>query len=143
MPTRVADRLERSGLLNATVDATRTITFDDDLTVSPHAFKIDNQTFDHDRVDIRAKLGSVEEWTLVNNTDDEHPFHIHINDFIVTSINGEPVMDPHLQDTAMIPARGRVTIRQRFEDFVGKWVMHCHILGHEDLGMMATVEIVR
>jgi suppressor of ftsI len=143
LPTRVADRLERSGLMTAKVDRTRTITFDAKTDISPAQFMIDQQTFDHHRIDISAKLNTVEEWELVNTTTDDHPFHIHINDFIVTKMNGQPVANPRLQDTAMIPASGRLTIRQRFEDFTGKWLMHCHILGHEDLGMMATVEVVK
>jgi suppressor of ftsI len=143
LPTRVADRVERSGLLTAKVDRTRTITFDAQTDQSPVKFMVDQQTFDHDRIDISAKLDTVEEWELVNTTGDDHPFHIHINDFIITQINGQAVTNPRLQDTAVIPANGRITVRQRFEDFTGKWLMHCHILGHEDLGMMATVEVTK
>jgi FtsP/CotA-like multicopper oxidase with cupredoxin domain len=143
LPTQVSDRLERSSILTATPDRTRTFTFDQDTKASPAKFMIDNRTFDHHRVDVTVKLNELEEWEIVNTTDDEHPFHIHVNDFIVTKVNGQPTANPHFQDTALIPAHGRITIRQRFEDFTGTFVMHCHILGHEDGGMMATVEVVR
>jgi suppressor of ftsI len=143
MPTRVSDQLERSGLLTDKVDLKRTITFSGDFTGPTPKFLINGQQFSHDRIDIKPKLGTLEEWELVNDSDDQHPFHIHINDFVVTSINGEPVKTPRLQDTAFIPARGKITIRQRFNDFAGKFVMHCHILAHEDGGMMASVEVTR
>jgi FtsP/CotA-like multicopper oxidase with cupredoxin domain len=143
MPEAISDRLGQSGLLIDQVDQTRTITFDDDLKANPPKFLIDNKEFDHHRLDLKLKLGDLEEWELVNSTDDDHPFHIHVNDFVVTEINGQVVANPRLQDTASIPARGRITIRHRFDDFAGKWVMHCHILGHEDLGMMASIEVTR
>jgi suppressor of ftsI len=143
LPTKgLRDRLEESGLIDAKVDQKRTISFSGDFSGPTPKFLINNQQFDHDRIDIQAKLGTVEEWELVNDSDDEHPFHIHVNDFVVTSINGQPVQQMRLQDVAFIPARGRITIKQRFEDFTGEWVMHCHILAHEDQGMMATVKIV-
>jgi suppressor of ftsI len=107
-------------------------------------YELNGKTFSHHRVDVRARLGTVEQWTLINNSTSEHPFHIHINDFQVRSINGHPYNARGLQDTVVIPAKGgRVVIRQPYEDFTGKFVFHCHILNHEDGGMMATVEVVR
>ena len=76
-----------------------------------------------------------------------HPFHIHINPFLIVSINGVPV-DPYWADTIGLPPGGSpanptsVTFRTRFRDFSGSTVMHCHMFSHEDLGMMQTVEIV-
>jgi FtsP/CotA-like multicopper oxidase with cupredoxin domain len=89
------------------------------------------------------KLGTTEEWTLKNITGEEHPFHIHVNDFQVMSVNGEPYDAVGLEDTVRIPAHGQVVIRQRLLDFVGKYVFHCHILAHEDAGMMAAVEVTK
>jgi FtsP/CotA-like multicopper oxidase with cupredoxin domain len=106
----------------------------------PPDFEIDGTTFDHDRVDQKVKLDAAEEWLLVNDDDSPHPFHIHQNDFQVTKINGKLVKTPlHWNDTISIPASGNVTIRQRYTDFTGEWVYHCHILFHEDHGMMGTV----
>ena len=87
------------------------------------------------------KLGTVEEWTLKNVTGEDHPFHIHVNDFQVMSVNGKPYDAASLQDIVKIPAKGEVVIRQRFADFTGKFVFHCHILAHEDNGMMAVVDV--
>jgi len=91
-------------------------------------------------------LGSVEEWTIYNMNRVQHPFHIHINPFEVIKINGAAV-DPFWADTIGLPAGGTpenptsVTFRTRFLDFSGAYVMHCHILSHEDMGMMQTVEV--
>ena len=64
-----------------------------------------------------------------------------MNPFQVVAINGEPVGEP-LPDTAIVPPFGTLTIRHRFLDFTGKYVMHCHILFHEDHGMMQLIEVV-
>ena len=92
-------------------------------------------------------LGSVEEWTILGMDPFAHPFHIHVNPFQVMSINGSPV-DPYWADTIALPSGGSPThptsviFRTRFRDFAGTTVMHCHMLAHEDMGMMQTVEIV-
>jgi FtsP/CotA-like multicopper oxidase with cupredoxin domain len=92
-------------------------------------------------------LGSVEEWTLFNMNPIRHPFHIHINPFQVVRINGAPI-DPYWADTIALPNNGSpanptsVTFRTRFRDFAGTYVMHCHMLTHEDMGMMQTIVVV-
>ncbi|HST41949.1 MAG TPA: multicopper oxidase family protein [Conexibacter sp.] len=89
-------------------------------------------------------LNTVEQWTLVNRSNEDHPFHIHVNDFQVMSVNGKPFHATGLQDVVVIPKNGgRVVIRNPFDDFPGHFVFHCHILGHEDAGMMQTVDVVR
>ena len=89
------------------------------------------------------KLGDVEQWRLINTDEDEHPFHIHVNDFQVITVNGKPYDAHGLQDMVLIPGHGEVVIRIPFEDFVGKSVYHCHIMFHEDHGMMGAFEIVK
>ena len=69
-----------------------------------------------------------------------HPFHIHINDYQVVAVNGQPVPVRYHEDTTGIPPFGEFTMRTRFTDFPGRWVFHCHILLHEDHGMMGTVK---
>jgi suppressor of ftsI len=103
---------------------------------------INGRPFDPDRVDIQVKLGTTEEWIVSNTSIEEHPFHIHINPFQVTAINGNPVPLTGYLDTQTIPIGGSFTMRTQFKDFVGKFVIHCHILGHEDAGMMAVVEVI-
>ena len=99
--------------------------------------------FDPHAIGVTPRLGTVEEWTLVNQSGEDHPFHIHVNDFQVISVNGEPYRARGLQDVVVIPKNGgEVVIRNRFEDFTGHFVFHCHILGHEDAGMMQTVQVL-
>lgn len=129
----------------------RTLVFDVQENDSGLQFVIDGQPFSPDRVDQTVNLGAVEEWTLLNNSPGQHPFHIHVNPFQVTHINGQPVALQIWQDTVIIPQAftgtdgstipGSVTLRSRFTDFDGKFVLHCHILPHEDLGMMQIVAI--
>lgn len=107
------------------------------------AFTFNGKTFDAKRVDIQPQLGTVEEWELANVDPDrmDHPFHLHVNPFQVISRNGQP--EPHLawKDTVLVRGGETVRIRIPFHDFAGKTVYHCHILDHEDLGMMGMVEM--
>lgn len=114
----------------------------DDRAVFDLAFTIDGQSYDPDTWHLDPKLNTAEEWTFVNTTAYPHPMHIHINPFQVVAINGAPVPDRPWYDTHIVPAAGTLTIRSRFEDFDGDFVTHCHILPHEDAGMMMNVRIV-
>ncbi|PCC74195.1 Multicopper oxidase with three cupredoxin domains (includes cell division protein FtsP and spore coat protein CotA) [Nannocystis exedens] len=113
-------------------------------------FTIDGRTFCMGRVDQCVLLGAVEEWTIINKVTPKagatvHPFHIHVNSFLVTSINGKSPSQPIWRDTCIIPtngpADGSLTFLSRFLHFKGPYVLHCHILEHEDEGMMQLVEV--
>ncbi len=131
--------VEPDDLAAVEIDAERTVTFSKD---NEHGhFLIDGKLFDENRIDQSVKLGAIEEWTIVNDNGQQHPFHIHINDFQVMSVNGEPHDAVSHQDTVNLPANGEVVIRIPFFDFTGKFVYHCHILNHADMGMMAIVEV--
>jgi FtsP/CotA-like multicopper oxidase with cupredoxin domain len=113
-------------------------------------FGIDGKPFDPDRRPYRAKLGTAEEWTIVNGVDRKlprhaHVFHIHVNPFKITAINGRPVREPMWRDTWVLTGGtgDSFTFETNFLDFTGKFVQHCHVLSHEDLGMMAAVKVVR
>ena len=87
-----------------------------------------------------VKRGTCEEWILENDTEEAHPFHIHMISFQVEEVAGIKV-DSELWDTFIIPPKvdgkiGTLRIRMRFKQFHGKEVFHCHILPHEDTGMM-------
>lgn len=97
--------------------------------------------FDPDRVDHRIALGAVEEWTVINEQNADHVFHIHTNPFQVVALNGEPVAVRDWHDTVVVPRRGSITFRCRFLDFPGRFVHHCHMMNHEELGMMQVVEV--
>jgi FtsP/CotA-like multicopper oxidase with cupredoxin domain len=105
-------------------------------------YYINGTQFDHNVVNETMKLGATEEWEFVNLTYEPHPIHIHVNPFQVVSVNGEPSGDNHYRDSVMLPPFGRIVLRHRFLDFTGKFVMHCHILFHEDHGMMQLLEVV-
>ena len=110
------------------------------------AFAINNREFAPGRVDQSMELGAVEEWVLENDSDDYHPFHIHVNPFQVVETSDQMIPPGTWMDTVLIPPQrfgvpGRVVMRTRIRRFIGQFVLHCHILGHEDRGMMQLVEI--
>jgi len=123
------------------VDRRRRIVFSE--SANGNSFFINGTQFKHDVVNQYVRLGDLEEWTIINTSKEQHPFHIHVNDFQVMSINGHRVRAPSPQDTVPLPVHGRVVIRLRFTDFTGRFVFHCHILNHEDGGMMQIVEVYR
>ena len=110
-------------------------------------FTIDGKVLKPGRVDFTMALDTAEEWTITNDMGSDHPFHIHVNWFELheeTDHEGNvTVYDPPLWvDTANVPRSGSIVIRHRFENYQGKAVFHCHILPHEDEGMMSIIEIV-
>ena len=105
-------------------------------------FLINGRAFDHRRVDIQVSLNAVEDWEIVNTGVMDHPFHLHTNPFQVITRNGQPEAYRAWKDTVLVRVGETVGIRVRFRDFTGKTVYHCHILDHEDLGMMGIVEIL-
>ncbi|MCI0359419.1 MAG: redoxin domain-containing protein, partial [Planctomycetaceae bacterium] len=108
---------------------------------------INGQPFDPSREGVCPRLGTAEEWTLIAESD-KHPFHIHVNPFmVVTKDASGQVMSRLWKDTILIngdgaPVDARKCVRMRFDDFAGKTVLHCHNLEHEDHGMMMAVKIV-
>jgi hypothetical protein len=74
----------------------------------------------------------------------QHPFHIHVNPFQVIKVNDEDYPEPDVWwDTFALPSKGTVTLRTFFRpDVIGPTVFHCHILPHEDLGMMSRIDLV-
>jgi FtsP/CotA-like multicopper oxidase with cupredoxin domain len=117
----------------------------------PPKHTIDGKQFDEGTVDQTMLLGATEEWTLYNDGGAAHPFHIHINPFQVVELkdpkvnNGNPVRLPRpwvWWDNFAIPTGGYVKMLTRFMDFTGMYVLHCHILGHEDRGMMQLVQVI-
>ena len=105
-------------------------------------FSINNALYDEKACPVYVTLDSIEQWNIEvgdmqHGGSEGHPFHIHVNHFEVISIGGAPVPPGTIQDTIWVPADTTVVIRQKFKEFTGKSVYHCHILPHEDTGMMA------
>jgi suppressor of ftsI len=135
-------------LRNVPVAANRQLVFAEDL-MNPNnlMFTVNGQIFPNVPV-IQPELNTVEEWILLNDTQEFHPFHIHVNNFEVISINGQPYTPDNLQDIVNIPPKtngvdGSVVIRMEFKDYVGAYVYHCHISFHEDMGMMGVVNVIQ
>ena len=108
------------------------------------AFLINGQSFDMNRVDLKTVVGRVESWDLVNTTFMDHPMHIHGTQFqvVARTVRGlaAPVPYPAWLDTVNVPAGETVTIKTR-QALPGKRMFHCHILPHEDAGMMAVLDV--
>ena len=90
------------------------------------------------------KLGTTEKWRFTNPTTHPHPMHLHLVQFQVTNINGQPQEPADLgwKDTVVVPAGGEVSIIAKFSHYTGRYVFHCHNLEHEDFAMMAEFEVV-
>ena len=102
---------------------------------------INGRTMDIGRVDQTAELGATEIWTVENLVGMDHPFHLHGFRFQVLEENGEPVDFLRWEDSVNVPKHGTVRFIVRFDNYPGKWMFHCHILDHEDHGMMGVLEV--
>ena len=102
---------------------------------------INGQEFDLNRVDITAPLGATEIWQVENVVSMDHPFHLHGFSFQVLDRDGVPEPFPAWKDTVNVPRHSVVRFIVRYTDFPGKWMFHCHILDHEDHGMMGILAV--
>lgn len=157
MPTTVtpvaADSLKFSDLAHATVTNQRTVYFSEEFggTNGPIQFYVTvggqkQKVFEpNEKPAITTKVGAVEDWVIENRALETHAFHIHQIHFLVLEVDGKPVKSEDLRDTIEIPYWGggtqpyhSVKVRMDFRDptTAGEYVFHCHILLHEDLGMM-------
>ena len=104
---------------------------------------INSRHMDFSRVDITARLGATEIWKIENIVGMDHPFHLHGFQFQVLERNGKPEPFRSWKDAVNVPKHETVRFIVRFDDFPGKWMFHCHILNHEDMGMMGVLEVKR
>jgi len=99
---------------------------------------------------ITSKMGTYEVWEIINQSGMDHPFHQHVNPSQILSIVGGNrsyaslyTTIPAWKDTVIVPKMGgSVTLLVPVADFTGKTVFHCHIVEHEDIGMMGVWEII-
>jgi FtsP/CotA-like multicopper oxidase with cupredoxin domain/peroxiredoxin len=106
-------------------------------------YTINQKTFMNQST-VQIRLDTAEEWTI-RSDGSNHPFHIHVNPFQVvmkTDANGKSTPMNLWRDTLYIKEKETYTIRSRFRDFLGQTVLHCHILDHEDQGMMIPIEFI-
>ncbi len=108
----------------------------------PHnIFLINGKSMDMNRIDAVAKKNSFEIWTIINNSDMTHPFHVHNTQFKILSINGKkpPLSEQGFKDTVISDRNTKTDIMVQFKDYSDDkfpYMFHCHILEHEDGGMM-------
>jgi FtsP/CotA-like multicopper oxidase with cupredoxin domain len=151
-----------AGLATATATAARTLYFSEVVSdpsnpLSPTNFfiTVDGATptlFDPNNPPaITTRQGAVEDWTIQNRSGENHEFHLHQLHFLLLAVNGVPVPPAQQQfyDTIQVPYWSgsgpypSVTVRADFRGpDVGDFVYHCHILGHEDGGMMAIIRVL-
>jgi len=115
-----------------------TVAFSEDA----NGFYINGQKFAADGPPMtRARVGEFAHWRIVNNTRELHPFHIHQAHFLVYSENDRQLPDPQWLDTVNVAVGGTVDVIMDFTDSIirGMSVFHCHLLNHEDKGMMAKI----
>jgi len=110
-------------------------------------FGINGKSMDMRRIDQRVPLGDVEIWEIVNQSPMAHPFHIHDTQFRIIDRNGRAPMagEQGLKDTVLVYPRERVRIITQFENYadaITPYMFHCHILEHEDAGMMGQFVVV-
>ncbi|MGI8618078.1 MAG: multicopper oxidase family protein, partial [Gemmatimonadaceae bacterium] len=97
---------------------------------------INGRSMDMNRVDVSARLGDTEIWQIENLVGMDHPFHLHGFQFQVLDRNGVPERDRRWKDVVNVPRHQTARFVVRYDNHPGKWMFHCHILDHEDHGMM-------
>jgi bilirubin oxidase len=134
--------LTKNAVLSQVGATGRTFGFTAQPMMSMTNFYINGLKFDMEQINFSTTLGKTEIWTITNQTMMAHPFHVHGNSFYVLSINGAtPAANMRgRKDVITIPPMtGSVKIIMKFEDFSDPkmpYMYHCHILSHEDDGMM-------
>ncbi|HZF32030.1 MAG TPA: multicopper oxidase domain-containing protein [Gammaproteobacteria bacterium] len=127
---RAIEPLDPAGATRRTIALT--------ISVAAHEIEMGINGVPHSRAQpIEAKLGTTEVWTIVNDTDFAHPFHVHGYFFQVL----DAARVPEWKDTVDVPARSRLEIAIRFDERPGVWMYHCHILDHADAGMMGHIHV--
>jgi suppressor of ftsI len=90
---------------------------------------------------LTVNIGSLQHWRVMNPTREVHPFHIHQVHFLAYAVDGKSVKDPVWVDTVNVPYGSSVDLVMDFTDPIirGMSLFHCHLLSHEDKGMMAKI----
>ncbi|SDL44524.1 Multicopper oxidase with three cupredoxin domains (includes cell division protein FtsP and spore coat protein CotA) [Arthrobacter sp. ov407] len=141
-PPAVPSRPAAADLRTAAVAAHRQVTLAvGGMGMGMMSFTINGRGFNASRTDTTVAAQTVEEWTLINPSPMDHPFHLHVWPMQIVEERGQTPGQPVWRDVVNIPANGQVRVRINFTDFTGRSVYHCHILDHEDQGMMGVIEV--
>jgi suppressor of ftsI len=112
------------------------------FTEDKHGFYINNQKYEPSNGPMtKVKVGTYQRWRIINKTREIHPMHIHQVHFLAYAVNGARTENPLWLDTVNVPVGGSVDVIMDFTNPVikGMSVFHCHLLNHEDKGMMAKI----
>ncbi len=116
-----------------------------DHAMPDFAFTFNNKLFDPERIDITAKRGKVEQWTVENQTQMDHPFHIHGGQFQIVARKYKGIISKPkylaFKDTINIRAGEKITLQMKQYN-AGIKMFHCHLLDHEDHGMMGMLQVI-
>jgi spore coat protein A len=106
---------------------------------------VNGKPFDPKRIDLKVPLGSTQTWLLKNVSPITHYIHIHEEQWHTVSRDGKPppAWERGLEDTWRLDPGERVRVAARFTDYTGVFMIHCHMLDHEDHGMMAQFAVVK
>ena len=132
------------------IDRTRELIFApqtmDPMELVEGPFTINGHQFSMDTINDTTFLNQVEKWTLINNTLIAHPFHIHDVQFYITDVNGSPApaFETGKKDVVLVMPMQQVSFITKFEDFADTipYMYHCHLLHHEDDGMMGSFIVI-
>lgn len=108
-------------------------------------WRINGRTFNPAYVEAFPKLGETVTWELVNKTNVAHIMHLHHTDWYLLERNGKkpPAWEDCLKETFFLFPNEKILLAGHFSDYTGKFVIHCHMLDHEDHGLMSQFQVVR
>jgi len=108
-------------------------------------WRLNGRTFNPAYVEAFPKLGSTETWEIVNKTSVSHVMHLHHTDWYLLERNGQPPppWENCLKETFFVHPNEKILLAGHFADYTGKFVVHCHMLDHEDHGLMGQFQVVR
>ena len=138
VPSTIPTTLSSITKLSAPV-RTRTFSFDG-------MSKINGLEYDMNRIDFQVPFGDVERWRFITNGNAPHPVHVHGASFQLRSRTGGRgrlfPWESGWKDTVLLEDRETVEVLIRFESYRGEYLIHCHKLEHEDMGMMSNFEVI-
>lgn len=140
--TRVPRTLEAPPRLTLPSTIAKTWTLGVDPT--QHVWTINGQSFDDMRTDFAVTRGTTQKWKIVNDSPITHFFHLHEEQWqtIKRDGHGPPPWERGLEDTWKLDPGESIVVAARFTDYTGKFMIHCHMLDHEDHGLMAQFEVM-
>jgi spore coat protein A, manganese oxidase len=106
---------------------------------------INGRTFNPAHAEVFPRLGTTETWEIVNRTNVAHMMHLHHTDWYLLARDGKPPppWEDCLKETFFLYPGERILLAGHFADYTGKFVVHCHMLDHEDHGLMSQFEVVK